>query len=331
MRFDSEKISRFNSAPIIAYLFRYGHLGQPFGVRQDLPAVLETLGPDEIEDPAALEAAVLKSGLRLNDDCVVQAVRSFQSIEDQFALIAPAVHGGQPMDVTGDVGPATEIVMGMERCGYPDYMPPGTIEEAVGRGNWPRCHNVGDFHAVSINLQNSPPSFLAPVFDQVKQRVTQAYAELGLLIHWDGRSPVNIDFSFVNRSSGWIGLAIVGNGQSCNDRIWCRYLASYRGGSTEQQIITQWTTLIKHELGHNCGMSHSRGGVMNPSIVNGLPVSWKGDPSHGLLTSRFGGQPVPTGPGDTTRNLVLAWKYPDGRYEDISVVRESPGGGGWPA
>lgn len=333
MRFDnqSKPFSRFDYAKIIAFLFRYGHLECPFGNVQDIPAVLSSLTDEEREDPKAIESAVTKSGLTYRDECVVQAVRSYQTLETQFDLVAPAVHGGKAMSITGEVGPATEIVMGLERCGHPDYRKPGEFEPAVGRGNWPRCHGVGDFHAVSVKIANSPPSFLAPVFDEVKRRVTEAYAEVGLLVHWDGRSPINIDFSFVTRSSGWIGLAIVGNGQSCNDRIWCRYLSTYRGGSSDASITTQWTTLIKHELGHNCGMSHSRGGVMNPSIVNNLPTSWKGDPSESLLTSRFGGQRVPTGPGDDSPKWVIARKYPDGRYEDVTTIKVGEdSGGGWP-
>jgi hypothetical protein len=61
-------------------------------------------------------------------------------------------------------------------------------------------------------------------------------------------------------------------------------------------------TLIKHELGHNSGLGHSRGGVMNPSIINGLPVSWKNDPSESQLRKWYGGEPVPGGnplPPDT--------------------------------
>ncbi len=314
----------------IAYLFVYGHLEQPFGVPQDVPHVLAGMPKERRQEPETVAAAVHASGLTLRDDCVVQAMRSFQSLDNQFDLVAPAVHGGRPMDVNGEMGPATSLVMGLQRCGHPDYERPDDVAEAVGRGNWPRCHDVGDFHAVSIKIANSPPSFLAPLFDRVKERVKQAYAELGLLIHWDGRSPVNIDFSFVSRSSGWIGLAIVGNGQSCNSRIWCRYLSSYRGGSSDEQIVTQWTTLVKHELGHNCGLSHSRGGVMNPSIVNGLPISWKNDPSEGLLKTRFGGVPVPMGPDAENRKLALGWEYSDGRFERISYVPVAGGGGGWP-
>ena len=51
-----------------------------------------------------------------------------------------------------------------------------------------------------------------------------------------------------------------------------------------------------HELGHNAGLQHTRGGVMSPSIVHGLPSSWKGDPSRSVLARYYGGEPIPGGP-----------------------------------
>lgn len=302
---------------IIQFLYNTGHLEAPFGVEQG------DLTQDDVDK------------LSLSDDIVKEAVRSHQSLDANYDLFAAAIHGRECIP-DGDVGPATELVLDLPRCGERDYRTKRHIAEAmnvgeaVGRGNWPRCHGVGDFHAVSVKVTNSPPSFLAPLFDKVKSRVVEAYSEVGLLIRWDAPSPVNIDFSFVNSSSGWIGLAIVGTNQGCNDRIWCRYLSTYRGGSTDDQIITQWTTLIKHELGHNCGTGHTRGGVMNPSIVNGLPVSWKGDPLHSWLVDRFGGIPVPTTP-EEGREMVLAWKNGNGTFDVISKVPVNTGGDYWPS
>lgn len=305
-----------NPKSIIRFLYATGHLEAPFGVEQ-----------------GDLDYAEVGK-LTLKDDIVKEAVRSHQALDANYDVMAMAVHHRECIP-DGDVGPATQLVLDLPRCGEKDYRTKRHIQEemavgeAVGSGNWARCHDVGDFHSASIKLANSPPSFLAPHFDEVKRRVVQAYAEVGLLWHFDGRSPVNIDFSFVNNSAGWIGLAIVGTNQGCNSRIWCRYLATYRGGSTDESIITQWTTLIKHELGHNCGTSHTRGGVMNPSIVNGLPTSWKGDPLHSWLVNRFGGVPIPTTP-DGGREMVLAWKNSNGTFDVISKVPISGGGNYWP-
>ena len=89
-----------------------------------------------------------------------------------------------------------------------------------------------------------------------------------------------------------IGLAIVGRGQSCRTSIWAKFDPGYQPAN----VVREWTSLVKHELGHNMGLSHSQGGVMNPSIIAGLPVSWRGDPSEPILSRWFGGKPVPTDP-----------------------------------
>jgi hypothetical protein len=105
---------------------------------------------------------------------------------------------------------------------------------------------------------------------------------------------INSEMSFVSSSSGWIGLAIVGQGETCGSKIWCKFLSTYRGGQDTASIVAQWTTLVKHELGHNCGRGHTSGGVMNPSIINGLPTDWvANDPSTNWLKGQFGGVPVP--------------------------------------
>lgn len=265
--------------------------------------------------------------LSFGDEVVRQAIASYQDFMaidgDRLALD----HHGRPMIHDGDVGPATKDLLEIERCGNPDYYREPL--PAVGTGGWARCHDIGNFHAAKVKLiPNGMPSWMTQqVFrERIWPQVVAAYDEIGL--HWilvdSGFS--NTTLEFVSRSSGWIGLAIVGRGQGCNDEIWSRYLATYSGGSTLESKIQQWITLIKHELGHNSGLGHSRGGVMNPSIVNGLPVSWKGDPSESQLKRWYGGEPVPgtdpqppvppvppppTGGGDSPR-ISLSVVVPEG-------------------
>lgn len=295
----------------------------------------------ELQDAPTTVKACAK--LTLEDGCVKKAVASMQASDVNLDFLCQMEHG-RPCEPDGIVGPATEMYLKLRErsgCGHADFLTEEEQETAAaawglpaqGSGNWRGCHGVGNFHAVKIRVTNSPPSFLAPVFEEVKKRVTEAYAEAGLLIHWDGTaSDRNIDFSFVNGSTGWIGLAIVSNNSTCSSGpIWCRYLATYRGGSSVEQIITQWVTLIKHELGHNCGFGHLRGGVMNSTIVNGLVVSFRNDPAWSGLSSRFGGVAVPRTPDDAEKEQWLVWKLPGGSYEDImQVPRYTADGGGWP-
>lgn len=269
------------AAQIIGVLEQTGHLRFPFGVPATVPAVGAPDYPTDLTDPL-----------------VVHAVQSYQSfmapaIEPLIAKHYPE-RASASVVVDGQVGPAMQELFAAPRCEYPDHGPilPAA---AIGSGSWKSCHGIGDFHSASVKIDRTNlPSFLAPLFDEVLRRVTMAYDAVGLRFWFDGRSPVQTELSFVKSSDGWIGLAIVpGNALSCNaNPIWLRLLATYKGGNSSEAIITQWTSLVKHELGHNCGLGHSSGGVMNPSIINGLPTSWAGDPSEPLLKSRFGGVPV---------------------------------------
>jgi hypothetical protein len=266
--------------------------------------------------------------LQPTDPVVVDALISLSKMDAvRYTNACLDAHGRAPQ-FDGVLGPAMGAVLNSEgRCPVPDYAPPlGTsflyddpalqqIAErmqqnlalpATGSGSWPNCHNVGNFHCCTVGLDTRLlPSFLKPVWTQVLTNVRQAYAGVGLLFKFieNGKDVltgssfngvINTALSFVTSSSGWIGLAIVGQNERCNSTIWCRFLATYQGGSTSAAITTQWTTLVKHELGHNCGRGHTSGGVMNPSIVNNLPVEWtSSDPSTTWLKQQFGGVPVP--------------------------------------
>lgn len=228
------------------------------------------------------------AGDSIYDAPVQEAVAEYQSFDANVDLLVHS-HHGRALVADGEVGPATVEAMSAPRCGHVDS---DAAMPAQGTGNWPGCHGVGDFHRAIVRVaERQMPNHLQGVFwDEIIPNVVSSYRELGMdfVFKTDAAHP-NINFSFVQRSNGWIGLAIVGQNLRCNSNIWCQYLATYRPAN----VVSEWTTLIKHELGHNCGLRHSRGGVMNPSIVRGLPVSWRGDPSEATLKRWFGGEPVP--------------------------------------
>jgi len=277
--------------------------------------------------------------LTLRDKVVIDALIDLSKFHAAEVAQRTLQHHGRLPVFDGEIGPAMEDFLLNDiqsRCPVPDYAPPKGVvfqfadpdlqeialamqaaEPATGPGNWRSCHNIGNAHCATVMVNPANlPSHLQPVFTNVLRIVQKAYADVGLLflfLDQSGKdlltgqpvnSNVNIDMSFVTRSDGWIGLAIVGTNQTCGSRIWCRFLATYRGGSNEQQITQQWVSLIKHELGHNCGFSHTTGGVMNPSLINGLPHEWAAnDPTTPKLTQQFSGVPVPIpgGGGDSPK------------------------------
>lgn len=267
--------------------------------------------------------------LNLRDQIVIDALIDLTKFhEEQFTRRSLEHHNRLPV-FDGQVGPATDDLLHKDiltRCPVPDYAPPKGVvfqfddpalqevvlamqqaEPALGVGNWKGCHSFDGVHCVSVLVnQANLPSHLQPVFLDVLRIVQKAYADVGLLILFLDAAKkdlltgsirdigINIDMSFVRSSDGWIGLAIVGTNQGCSSRIWCRYLATYTGGGSPATITQQWVSLIKHELGHNCGFMHTQGGVMNPSLINGLPHEWAAnDPTTPKLKQQFSGVPVP--------------------------------------
>ena len=206
-------------------------------------------------------------------------------LHDPSARIAIASY----RDIMDSPETTLEELFAIERCGCPDY----GIEAANGRGSWPvGCHpEYPNNHAFAVYFNKSGmPSFWQPVFDECWLLVRQAYADIGIaFFETKEQSRANTVVTW-QRGAGWIGLAIVPNGPSCRDRIWAKFDNRYRPGD----LVNQLARLLAHEFCHNMGLSHTRGGIMNPSIVTGpfRANAWRGDPSESSLVRFFGGSKV---------------------------------------
>ena len=235
--------------------------------------------------------------LDLSHPAMVEAIASYQKF--MISTLEPlsfAVHQRAPIP-DGEIGPATEMLLDLKRCNCPDFAMAGEhFEEATGRGSWPAGCYPDDWpetHAIKIRFDTRKmKSFLSDVFDsQVWPSVQKAYADVGLmLIREDDNERAHMQASFVRPDGNWIGLAIVPGHTSCVLSIWQRYDRDYR----PRNLVPNWISLLKHEIGHNLNLNHTSGGVMNPGIIDNLPVQWfnVGDPSEPTLRRFFGGEPI---------------------------------------
>lgn len=270
-------------------------------------------GPENPNGPNVDQADLSK--LKEDNPVVKAAFRSFSRMMVRDYAVAVAKHHKRAPDFDGVRGPALTETLEVARCAVPDHAPPPGVvfqfddpqmqevvermqddaqkpQPAVGSGNWKRCHGVGEFHRCRVRVNRTGmPSFLQNgVFERiVTTRCIPDYRAIGLDLVFDDAEPTNTVWSFVPSSDGWIGLAIVGQGLGCQDTIWARFLATYRPTNVERE----WGTLFNHEQGHNVGLGHSNGGIMNPSIVGGL-AGWRpGDPSLPKLVQGYGGEAIP--------------------------------------
>lgn len=283
--------TKIDKTEIVAWLDQHGYF--------DSPSALELGRPEKHE----------LSKLKISDRIVQAALSEAQSFNSIVLDAYTFEHHGRRSYHDGAIGPATEQLIETPRCGHPDFYHPDSPEyramAAVGTsGNWKRCHGIGEFHAASINVTNSPPSHLAPHFGEVIRRITEANRQIGLQLYWDGvgspiksgKRPYNITWTWVKTSGGWIGLAQVASNVSCTaSALFSRYLESYMSSSAVEAKIRQWSVLGMHEFGHTMGSGHTSGGIMNPNILS-LAASWLNDTLLPWLRTRYGGVEVPTDP-----------------------------------
>jgi hypothetical protein len=193
--------------------------------------------------------------------------------------------GVGPLDVAS--------LFAIDRCGCPDIMPDNTGSGSWRAGclpEWPRNHA-----AVYRVDKSRMPGYLRDTFEAAWDLMAKAYADIGLaIVRRDAGSTYNSLVTF-EPGRGWIGLAIVGRNHTCGTRMWAKFDTRYGSSFSRERLLNQWAFLIAHELGHNCGLGHTRGGIMNPSLINGTfhPDQWRrSDPAFPQHRRWYGGQPL---------------------------------------
>ena len=182
---------------------------------------------------------------------------------------------------------------------------------ATGSGNWKGCHDETGWHSllVDVDMRGISTHFRA-VWTQVIRACQVEVARIcGLQIRFRdkaaGRDQItgedisidraNTNLTFVSRSNGWIGLATVMRGVGCSTMQWLRLLSTFN----PRQIVEDLVTLVLHELGHNMGWGHQRGGILNATLTrNRQRRIATSDPYYRLCRSGYGTTPFPLDDGE---------------------------------
>lgn len=207
----------------------------------------------------------------------------------------------------GIVGEKTWSFLNRSRCRVPDFFDdPELFDDSevqslynvsAGSGSWPtECHETGI--KVYIDTSNAP-SFID--VDKIFANSQRAYSQVGVkLVRHATSAGSHIRQSWRVLAGSTIGLAQF-NSRSCSGSVYNYRDPGYRGSERTQ------FNLDMHELGHNHNLQHSRGGIMNPSILD-VQSDWVVFDSSGKITYQdvsypplvrfFGGKPIP-GPTPT--------------------------------
>lgn len=288
-----------NDRELIAFLWRTGHFFNP--------AHPETLNVAEADLPA----------LTLADTVVKLAVKSFQESDASLVTLTRVMHARDPV-TDGDAGPATRALAVAPRCPVPDHPPPPGVRvrhadpdldgvlrsmqawAEAGSGSWPvpGCDPTRTgVHSIRVGINTSAaPAKVKAYLAEALALASACYAEMGLAVRYvlDGPDKVEIAKRFESLSGSVIGWNEFPRPGTCNQTINGRLDTGFTPD------VRLWANLEAHETGHGVGLQHTRGGIMNPSILNVWPLSWKGTPSEATMRRYFGGEPLPGSPIDPT-------------------------------
>ncbi len=286
--------------------------------------------------------------LDVNHKLARQAWDSWRAADANYDTLLMAAHPQRRFAAYHDdtFGPATEALVSLPRCPLPDSVPPEGVdftglhaweqkllqsyrEFATGSGGWP----VGcdpertDVHSIRVNVNTSRrPATITEYFDKAVEAAIACAAEIGIAgrIILDGDAQkAEIEVKWENIPGGVIGYQYFPQPNTCRQTTSGRLDTAYQPSSWKM-----FATLFVHEhFGHGIGFQHTRGGIMNPSILS-VPLSYVNDPAYSQAQRMYGGQPIPVDPTEPedpttppTERPIVDGTLSIGGYEYIVIPK----------
>lgn len=307
----------------------------------------------------------------LNHKGVKQAVQSIQELDANYERLWEFHHGPKSEPAyDGIVDEVTSALLAQPRCECPDYVKGNAPEHidfvngelvyptahATGSGSWPvpgcdeKDPERDQVHSVRVFIDDTrATSHQKSILPWCKQAMQVCCANVGLRVRFVGsKSLAELATYFGSISGSTIGYhEVYPLGQNtCNIRMDGKIDTNYNANRD------MFARLLIHEmLGHGIGHQHTRGGIMNPSIMmtpndaNGFPT-WKdgasGNRGFERMVAWFGGEPVsitpnvpnptpqPPAPQPPLSSRIIAEGVDEGRtYQIVRVEGTNTGSIVW--
>jgi len=281
-----------NDQQIIRWLWRFGHFRNP--------ANPNTSNVTEADLP----------NLTLKHPLVKAAIASIQALDENANQAAFRFHA-RAIIPDGDIGPATRELFTIPRCACPDYADATTESaDATGSGPWPvpGCDptrkNRAAEHSIRINVNTAGMPYTNAELAEIILKARRCAAEFGLAARYvlnGNPREAEQDISFASLAEdeasnllpqdAVIGRNYFPQAGTCNQTIQGWISRSWYPSSNRMVLLPcLW---VHEQLGHGVGLQHTRGGIMNPSILPVNPLTWRGDPHEDTMRRWYGGVPVP--------------------------------------
>ncbi|QDV86942.1 matrixin family metalloprotease [Planctomycetes bacterium TBK1r] len=212
------------------------------------------------EMPVGIEESDLDK-ITLTSKEFATAVRSYQDfLRPTLDELTLQEHGRLAV-ADGDIGPATERLFAMPRCGFPDFEVPGAAMSAKQEANWPTaCRRNIKFGLAFDKAPGMTSDDTLKAFIGAINNWNYALSDLTAVVQ-RGRTGAHI----------WAGLGRLGGSTlawSYLAQSNCRAVLEQRYDNDRTWSLNFLSTVASHEIGHALGLPHNRDGsaLMYPSI-----------------------------------------------------------------